>query len=45
MAELGNPTRYKFNFLIPENFGRYFQYLRNGQIEDYESELDVKLAE
>jgi len=45
MTELGSPTRYKFNFLTPENFGRYFQYLRNGQIEDYESELDVKLAE
>jgi type III restriction enzyme len=41
----GNPVRYKFNFLTPKNFSTYFQYLRRGDIWDYESELDVRLAE
>lgn len=37
--------RYKFNFLTPRDFNTYFQYLREGRIKDYQSELDVKLAE
>lgn len=45
MEEGGSPIRYKMNFLTPRNFGTYFQYLREGHIEDYKSELDVKLAE
>jgi len=39
------PNCYKFNCLTPKNIGTYFQYLREGHIADYRSELDVKLAE
>ncbi len=45
LQEAGSPIRYKFNFLTPKNIGTYFQYLREGRIADYRSELDVKLAE
>ena len=38
-------THYCFNFLTPRNFGAYFQYLRDGNLPNYRSELDVKLAE
>lgn len=41
----GNPIRYKLNFLTPKNISTYFQYLREGRIADYRSELDVRLAE
>jgi type III restriction enzyme len=40
-----SPIRYKFNFLTPNSFGTYFQYLREGRIHDYKSELDIKLLE
>ena len=40
-----SPIRYKSNFLTQKNIGTYFQYLREGRIADYRSELDVKLAE
>jgi type III restriction enzyme len=45
LKEAGSSIRYKFDFLTPKNFGTYFQYLREGRIADYRSELDVKLAE
>jgi type III restriction enzyme len=45
LEKTGNPFRYKFNFLTPTNYGAYFQYLRDGRIVDYVSELDVKLVE
>lgn len=45
LAKEGILVRYKFNFLTPKNFGAYFQYLREGRIADYRSELDVKLEE
>ncbi len=45
LGEEGIPIRYKFNFLTPRNLGAYFQYLRDGRIGDYRSELDVRLAE
>jgi len=38
-------AHYCFNFLTPKNFGAYFQYLRDGNLTNYRSELDVKLAE
>jgi type III restriction enzyme len=41
----GSQLRYKFNFLTPNNFSTYFQYLREGLIKSYTSELDVKLLE
>ena len=45
LAHEGSPIRYKFNFLTPKSFGTYFQYLREGRIAEYRSELDVKLEE
>lgn len=45
LAQEGSPIRYKFNFLTPKSFGTYFQYLREGRIAEYRSELDVKLEE
>lgn len=45
LEEIDSPIRYKFNFLTPNNFGTFFQYLREGHIADYRSELDVKLLE
>lgn len=44
LKQAGSPVRYKFNFLTPSNFGTYFQYLRDGHITDYKSELDVELS-
>ncbi len=35
--------RYKFNFLTPNDFNRYFQSIRDGNIKDYISALDVAL--
>lgn len=45
LAQEGSSVRYKFNFLTPKNFGVYFQYLSEGRVADYRSELDVKLEE
>lgn len=45
LAQEGSSIRYKFNFLTLKNFGAYFQYLREGRVTDYRSELDVKLEE
>jgi hypothetical protein len=40
-----SPIWYKFNFLTPKDIDTYFQWLREGQIAAFRSELDVKLAE
>jgi type III restriction enzyme len=45
LSKNGEAARYCFNFLTPKNFGTYFQYLRDGNLTNYRSELDVKLAE
>ena len=45
LEQEGSPIRYKFNFLTENNFNPYFQYLREGRIVAYRSELDVKLVE
>lgn len=45
LEQEGSPIRYKFNFLTPNNYTKYFQFLRDGQILNYTSELDIKLAE
>ena len=45
LQDKGSHIRYKFNFLTPKDFGTYFQYLRNGNITNYSSDLDVKLTE
>ncbi|HSB71157.1 MAG TPA: hypothetical protein VLT62_17660 [Candidatus Methylomirabilis sp.] len=41
----GSPIRYKFNFLTPKDIDTYFQWLREGRIAAFRSELDVKLVE
>lgn len=45
LEQIGDPLRYQFNFLTPRSFGAYFQYLREGRITQYTSDLDVKLLE
>lgn len=45
LEEQDSPVRYKFNFLTPNNYSKYFTYLREGQIQSYISELDIKLKE
>jgi type III restriction enzyme len=45
LEEQNNSLRYKFNFLTPNNYSKYFQYLREGQILSYNSELDIRLTE
>lgn len=44
LEEAGNPTRYKFTFLTPKNIDTFFQWLREGRIATFRSELDVVLA-
>ena len=39
------PTRYQFNMVTPRDFGKYFTKLRDGQLEGFRSELDVKMAQ
>ena len=41
----GNPMRYKFTFFTERSFNIFFQSLREGKINNFKSELDVKLAE
>lgn len=38
-------TTYQFCFLTPEDFDGFFQRLRNGNLEDYRSRLDVALRQ
>lgn len=45
LESLGVKLRYKLNFLTPSCFGAYFQYIRQGNIREYESPLDIKLRE
>jgi len=45
LEEEENPIRYKFNFLTKRSFNKFFQSLRDGNIEKFRSELDVKLTE
>ncbi len=41
----GETLRYQFNFLTPEHYGVFFQKLRQGQIQGYQSSLDIRLME
>jgi len=41
----GTYAGYKFNFLTPRSYNKFFQSLRQGTIENFRSELDVKLLE
>lgn len=40
-----NPIRYKFTFLTPKDFDIFFQRLTEKNVMNYNSNLDVKLAE
>jgi type III restriction enzyme len=40
----GFSSRYQFNFLTPKNYGVFFQKLRDNDLMDFRSELDVALA-
>lgn len=44
LHEKGENINYKFNFLTPLNYGSFFQSLRDGNIRDFRSELDVALS-
>lgn len=44
LHEKDENINYKFNFLTPLNYGRFFQSLRDGNIRDFRSELDVALS-
>lgn len=43
LKQAENLLRYNFNFLTPSGYSTYFQYLRDGNITDYKSELDIEL--
>ena len=45
LAQEGSLVRYKFTFLTPASFNKFFQSLRDGMIVNFRSEFDVKLAE
>jgi len=45
LKKQNSPIRYKFTFLTERNFNIFFQSLREGKIQNFKSELDVKLAE
>jgi len=45
LKELGSPMHYKFNFITPASFNKFFQSLRDGKVANFRSELDVKLSE
>lgn len=38
-------TRYQFNMVSPKDYGKYFTKLREGQLEGFRSELDVKISQ
>lgn len=41
----GSPLQYRFHFLTPHSYNTFFQQLRDGQVEHFRSQLDVKLLE
>lgn len=41
--EQGSDVRYKFTFLTPKNYEVFFETLKNGNIMNFKSELDVAL--
>ena len=41
----GESLRYQFNFLTPRDYTVFFQELRQGEIQGYQSNLDIKLME
>lgn len=45
LKQEGSPVRYKFTFLTPASFNKFFQSLRDGAMDGFRSELDVRLVE
>jgi type III restriction enzyme len=45
LKQAGNPLQYKFTFLNAGYINKFFQSLRDGNIANFRSELDLKLAE
>ena len=45
LAKEGGSTHYKFMFLTERSFNKFFQSLREGKIDQFRSDLDVKLAD
>ncbi len=45
LQQEGNSIRYGFTFLSPSSFGKFFQALRDGRLEGFTSELDLKLKQ
>ena len=45
LEQQGSSTRYKLTFLAESGFGQFFQSLRDGTLDKFRSELDVRLAE
>lgn len=41
--EMGEDTRYKFTFLTPKDYDKFFKRLQNGELANFKSNLDVKL--
>lgn len=41
----GESLRYQFNFLTPKDYTVFFQKLRQGEIQGFESNLDIRLME
>ncbi len=45
LAKEESQVSYKFTFLTDRNFNKFFQSLKDGNIANFRSELDVKLSE
>ncbi len=45
LEDAGEGLRYQFNFLTPQDYVIFFQKLRQGQIQGYQSNLDIRLME
>lgn len=44
LARAGDETRYQLNFLTPSDFNKFFQCLRDGELEGFKSQLDIALS-
>jgi len=45
LEALGSTIRYKFTFISPRDFESFFQYLQDGRVAAFRSDLDVTLDE
>jgi type III restriction enzyme len=44
LKNAGGATHYQFNMLTPRDYGKFFTKLREGELPDFRSELDVVMA-